>query len=198
MFNSILLVICIIPLALYVLKMRKYKFKTKEMVVIAMFSAMSYILSLIPFVRYPQGGGINMFSMLPLLLVSVLYSREAGLTAGLITGTISLLMGGYIMHPAQVILDYTIPDMALGLSDMFGKDDKKRIIFGSLLAILLNTTSHFLSGVFFFGQFAPEGMNPVLYSFIYNFSGHGVEGVLCVGIMALLPLANLRKVASLQ
>ncbi|WP_438647088.1 energy-coupled thiamine transporter ThiT [Romboutsia sp.] len=178
--------------------MKNYKFKTKEIVVIAMFSAMSYILSLVPFVRYPQGGGINMFSMLPLLLVSILYSREAGLTAGLITGTISLLMGGYIMHPAQVILDYAIPDMALGLSDMFGKNNKKNIIFGSIVAVLLNTTAHFISGVIFFGQFAPEGMNPVVYSFIYNFSGHGIEGLLCVGVLSVFPIVSLRRVAKVQ
>ena len=198
MFNTFLLIICLVPLILYARKMKNYKFKTKEIVVIAMFSAMSYILSLIPFIRYPQGGGINMFSMLPLLLVSILYSREAGLTAGLITGTISLLMGGYIMHPAQVILDYAIPDMALGLSDICGKSNKKNIMLGSIVAVLLNTTAHFISGVVFFGQFAPEGMNPVLYSFIYNFSGHGIEGLLCVGVLSVLPIVNLRKVAKVS
>lgn len=195
MINNILLLIFIIPIVMYVIKMKNYKFKTKEMVVIAMFSSMSYILSLIPFIKYPQGGGINMFAMLPLLLVSILYSRQAGLTAGLITGTISLLMGGYIVHPAQVILDYTLPHMALGLSDIFGKDNKRNIILGSSVAVLLNTTIHFISGVVFFGQFAPEGMNPVVYSFIYNFSGNGVEGLLCVVILSVLPLISLRKVA---
>lgn len=193
--NTVLLILCLIPLIYYVVSMRNYKFTTKEMVSIAMFSGISYMLSLIPIIQYPQGGGINMFSMLPLLLVSLLYSRQAGLTAGLITGVISMLIGGYIMHPAQVILDYILPYMALGLSDILGKDDKKKIIFGCLVAVLLNVLSHFLSGYIFFGQFAPEGMGPALYSFLYNFSGHGVEGILCIVILSVLPFNRLKQLA---
>ncbi|MGG7143843.1 energy-coupled thiamine transporter ThiT [Clostridium nigeriense] len=37
---------------------------------------------------------------------------------------------------------------------------------------------HFISGVLFFGQFAPEGWSPVLYSFVVN--GSVVEGNLLV------------------
>ncbi|MGG7177255.1 energy-coupled thiamine transporter ThiT [Clostridium paraputrificum] len=193
MFNTFLLFISIIPFLIYFNKMRKLKLTTKEMVVVALFSAISYMLSLIPVIKYPQDGGINMFSMLPLLLVSILYSRKVGVTAGLITGLLSLLMGGYIVHPAQLILDYLLPEMALGLSDIFGKDSKKNIVIGSLVAVLISTLLHFISGIVFFGQFAPEGMNPVVYSFIYNFSGGGLEGVLSVGIIYMLPIARLKK-----
>lgn len=193
--NTVVLILCLIPLTCYGIEMKNYRFKTKEMVSIAMFSGISYMLSLIPIIQYPQGGGINMFSMLPLLLISLLYSRQAGLTAGLITGVISMLIGGYIMHPAQVILDYILPYMALGLSDMFGKDDKKKMIIGCLIAVLLNVLSHFLSGYIFFGQFAPEGMGPVLYSLLYNFSGHGVEGILCIVILYVLPFNRLKQLA---
>lgn len=193
--NILLLIICIIPLVLYILKMKNYKFSTKEIVVIAMFSAMSYMLSMIPIVKYINGGGINMFSMLPLLLVSIVFSREAGLTAGLITGIISMMMGGIIIHPAQVILDYILPYMALGISDILGKEDKKKLALGCLIAVLLNVLSHFLSGVIFFGQFAPEGIGAVLYSFLYNFSGHGIEGILCIVIILMLPMRNIKQLA---
>lgn len=195
--NTILLILCLIPLVLYIIKMKNYKFSTKEIVVVAMFSAMSYMLSLIPIVRYINGGGINMFSMLPLLIVSIVFTREAGLTAGFITGIISMMMGGIIIHPAQVILDYILPYMALGLSDIFGKEDKRKVALGCLLAVLLNVLSHFLSGIIFFGQFAPEGMGAALYSFLYNFSGHGVEGILCIVIMSLLPMKNIKKLSKI-
>ncbi|MEG1285707.1 MAG: energy-coupled thiamine transporter ThiT [Romboutsia sp.] len=141
-------------------------------------------------------GEINMFSMLPLLLVSLVFSRQAGVTAGLITGIISLLIGGYILHPAQVILDYILPYMALGLSDILGKENKNKMLLGSLIAVLLNVFAHFLSGIIFFGQYAPEGMNSTLYSFLYNFTGHGVEGILCTVLISILPFKNLKQLAN--
>jgi thiamine transporter len=160
-----------------------------------MFSTISYILSLIPIIQYPQGGGINMFSMLPLLLVSIVYSREAGLSAGLITGILKMLIGGYIVHPAQIMLDYILCNMALGLSDIFGKNNKFKIICGCAFSVMLNVLSHFLAGYIFFKEFAPEKLGAFLYSLIYNFSGHGIEGILCIVIISILPIKRFRQIA---
>ena len=35
-------------------------------------------------------------------------------------------------------------------------------------ALVARFLSHFLSGVVFFGMYAPEGMSPVVYSAVYN------------------------------
>ena len=98
-----------------------------------------------------------------------------------------------LIHPVQFLLDYIFPTMALGLAGTFGSDTRIKRIFGPLMAVVLNVFSKFLSGVVFFGAFAPENMGAVLYSLVYNGSTAGVEGVLCVVILAIMPFDRLKK-----
>lgn len=71
------------------------------MVMIALFAGVHFCLSKIQFVQYPQGGGFNLLSSLPILLVGVLYGPTIGMTCGLLSGLITLLGGQlFIVHPA--------------------------------------------------------------------------------------------------
>ena len=153
---------------------------------------------MIQFVKYPQGGGITLFSMLPIMVLSLLYGRTAGITGGLIWGVLSLLNGAYVIHPVQFFLDCLFGPMALGFTCIFGSDKKYKIILGSLFAVTLSVFSYFVSGVVFFAQFAPEGMNPYLYSFLYNFTSAGVEGILCTVLISIIPLKRFKKEVSIK
>lgn len=189
-FLTILSAIIIIS---YLISFKNNRMSTKEMIMASLIAAISLVLSLIHIVRYPQGGGISLFSMMPVMLFSLLYGKTAGVTAGLVFGLLSLLDGPYVIHPVQFLLDYIFPTMALGLASIFGNDKKIKIVAGSLVAVLLNVLSKVLSGVIFFGEFAPEGMGPIIYSLIYNFSTAGVEGALCIVILCILPLNRLKR-----
>lgn len=101
--NYIYVALCFIPLVLYLIKLRNFKLNVKKMVVIAMFSGLSFILSKIVFIQYPQGGSINLLSSLPILLIGLIYGPVEGMTTGLITGVLGLF-GGYIIHPVQLFL----------------------------------------------------------------------------------------------
>ena len=48
-------------------------------------------------------------------------------------------------------------------------------------------------GTFFGVDFTAENMGAVLYSLIYNGSTAGVEGILCIVILAILPFDRLKK-----
>ena len=76
--NYILVAICFIPLVLYLIKLRNFKLTVKKMVVIAMFSGISFILGNITFIQYPQGGGISLLPSLPILLIGLIYSPVEG------------------------------------------------------------------------------------------------------------------------
>jgi len=180
------------------LKDAKNKFNTKEMVMVAMFSAISFILYMIQFIRYPQGGGITLFSMLPTMLLAILYGRTAGVTGGLIFGLLKMLNGAYVVHPAQFLLDYILSNMALGLAGEFGREKKSDILKGCLFASSLSVLVSIISGVVYFGQYAPEGMNIVVYSCIYNISSAGVEGLLSSIMLVLLPIKRFQKVLKLS
>jgi energy-coupled thiamine transporter ThiT len=41
-------------------------------------------------------------------------------------------------------------------------------LFGATVGIFGRFLAHFVSGVVFFGAYAPEGMSPIVYSVIYN------------------------------
>ena len=52
----------------------------------------------------------------------------------------------------------------------------------------LNVTCHVLSGVVYFGSYAPEGMSPWVYSLVYNLLTSGIEGAFSIAVVLLLPL----------
>lgn len=194
--NYILVAICFIPLVLYLIKLRNFKLTVKKMVVIAMFSGISFILGNITFIQYPQGGGISLLPSLPVLLIGLIYSPVEGMTAGLITGVLSLF-GGYIIHPIQLFLDFIIPPMILGLSGMLGADSKKKIFLGCLIVVFLKCWVHVISGVVYFSAYAKGfNMGPWLYSIIYNFSSEGVEGLLSSIVATILPIGKIKKEAN--
>ncbi|MEA3454489.1 MAG: energy-coupled thiamine transporter ThiT, partial [Candidatus Caldatribacteriota bacterium] len=84
----------------------------------------------------------------------------------------------FIVHPVQLVLDYPLPYMLVGLAGIFSNKinlKTKGSTYGWLLLAVLTGglgrfISHFLSGAIFFAQYAPEGQNPWIYSAIYNIS----------------------------
>lgn len=192
-------IISIVLMIFYVVDLIKNaRFNVKSIVMIGMFSAMSFVLYLIEFIKYPQGGGISLFSMMPTMILALLYGRQAGLTGGAIFGLLKLLNGATIVHPAQFILDYLLGGMALGLAGTFGREKKSNVIAGCLFAAGLSVLSMVVSGAVFFGQYAPAGMNVWLYSLIYNLSSAGVEGLLTTVLVTAMPLKRLEKAAKVN
>lgn len=185
--------LCIIPLIIYVFYIRSYRFKIKEMAVIGIFAALSYILSLINVIHYPQGGGISLLSSLPILLIGVIHSKEVGVTTGLVAGIFSIVFGGYILNPTQVILDYILPFMTLGLSGIFGYKNKIKLIMWSIVIVIISTIFHVMAGVIFFSELAPEGVSSLIYSLVYNFSGTGVEGIISAIVMGIFPIERIKN-----
>ena len=47
-----------------------------------------------------------------------------------------------------------------------------------------------LSGVIFFAAYAPEGMNPWVYSFLYQGTYLGTEGIVTLVIISLPPVTK--------
>ena len=196
--NTIMLIICLIPIVYYLLNIRKIKLDTKTMIVIALFVAFNFILSKVKLIQYPQGGSIDLLSSLPILMIGILYGPIIGMTCGLITGILSLIGSTYIIHPAQFLLDYILPTMMLGLSGLFGCKNKRNIFIGCLLAVLLKEVSHILSGCVYFAEYAWKGWNPLAYSIIYNLSSTGVEGLLSTIVLTIMPLNKIRKIDNIK
>jgi len=111
----------------------------------------------------PQGGSVTLENV-PLLIFALRWGVRHGIGAGAVAGLIQLMLGGYVVHPIQALLDYPLAFGALGLAGTV----RKPLWIGLTLGSAMRLLCHVLSGVVFFGSYAPEGTNVWLYSTIYN------------------------------
>lgn len=125
--------------------------------------ALSVVFSALRLWTMPQGGSVTL-EMVPLFLFALRRGGKAGCAAGVVSGVLQLLTGGYVVHPLQGLLDYPLAFGVLGVAGFFTKPLWLGIALGGFLRFLC----HVLAGAVFFGSFAPEGTNVWLYSSIYN------------------------------
>ena len=132
--------------------------------------ALSTVLSQIKIFRMPQGGSITAGAMVPIILFAIIYGLKDGFFAACIYGVIQFMLGGFIIHPASMILDYLLGYGMMGLAGLFYTPTKnlKRALLGGLVGGLMRYIMLVLSGVFVWGSYAPEGMSVWRYSIGYN------------------------------
>ncbi|APM39256.1 energy-coupled thiamine transporter ThiT [Clostridium kluyveri] len=188
--TSIFALIAVIIFILFWAKVKNVKFTTQLVTQIGIALALATILKIFRIYHLPQGGSVTLGSMVPILLMALLYGPEVGFITGFLYGIITLILDPYILHPIQVIFDYPLPFMALGIAGYF----RNRKIAGTFLAILGRFICHFISGVIFFGSFAPKGMSPAIYSLTLNGIFIAVEGAICIAIMIVLPVKHLETI----
>ena len=147
-----------------------------------MFVALATVLSNIKIFELPYGGSVTLASMVPILWLSLRRGPAVGLFAATLYGVVQLAFGPYIVHPAQVILDYPLAFGLLGVAGFF----QKRPFVGVTLGAFGRFFAHFISGTLFWYIYAPEGMDPVVYSAAYNGSYMLVEFVISFYVIYLL------------
>jgi len=140
-----------------------------------------------PIYHLPQGGSISIAGMVPLIWFALRRGLRAGTEAGAVYGLVNMALGGYIVDPVQAILDYPLAFAALGLAGLF----RKYPLVGVVVAIFGRFLAHFVSGVWFFGMYAPEGMSPIVYSAIYNGGYLIVELIVSAVIIFILDTRKL-------
>lgn len=159
----------------------------------AMMIAVAQILSLLP-----TGIGSS-FSVsigsIPIILFALRHGWQKGMIIGLAYGLFKIAIGDvYWLHFAQGMIEYTLPYTCLGLAGIFAKPlesyleisnsdrPNQLIISGSFLAVLARYFWHFLAGVLYWGEFAPEGWSPVVFSAVFN----GASAIATAGVVVLV------------
>ena len=117
--------------------------------------------------------------------------------AGMCVGLIDLIFNPYVIHPFQMILDYPLAFGALGFGAFFCYK-KGHLIAGYLFAVFCRYICAVLSGIIFFGAYAPEGFNAVTWSLWYNLTYLGVEAIFTVIILSIPAARTAFKRAKLQ
>lgn len=189
---SILTLIGCVLLLIVLVKAKKIKFTPQLIARIGIALALATILKMLRIYHFPQGGSITLGSMVPILLISFIYGPQVGCLTGFLYGIITFIIDPYILHPVQVLFDYPLPFMALGIAGFF----KEKKSLGVIASVFVRFICHFISGVAFFGSFAPEGMSPALYSLAVNGPMIGIECIICLIIVAMLPIERIVNATS--
>lgn len=189
--TAIFAVIGLVILAIIFAKVRKVKFTTSIITNVGVALALGTVLKMVKFYQLPNGGSATLGSMVPILLIALFYGSEIGLLTGLLFGLLDFILGPYIMHPVQVLFDYPLAFTALGIAGFFKDKGKVQMLIGVILAISGRFLFHFISGIVFYGSYAEPGQTAAAYSFFYNLSYLGPEAVLCILVLAILPIKQL-------
>lgn len=161
------------------------KNRTKIITYGAICIAIAQILSYIKIYELPQAGSITLGSMVPILLFAILFGAKDGIIVGMVYGLLQLILGGKFFHIGSMLLDYIIAFGALGIAGFF-KDKKTATTLGALVGILGRFFCHFLSGFLIFASYAPQGQNPIIYSFIYNLTYIIPDGLFAILILNII------------
>ena len=140
---------------------------TKQLVFCAISIALAFVTSYIKFARLPFGGSITLFSMFFICFSGYLYGAKAGILTGLAYGILQFLQDPYFYSIGQFLLDYPLAFACLGMAGFF-KNQNYGLQKGIFIGVLGRYICHVLSGYIFFGMYAPEGMNPMIYTLGYN------------------------------
>ncbi len=167
---------------------KKNTFGVKQLTFSAVAIALAAVCSMIKVFNLPQGGSITLFSMLFITVIGYWYGPAVGLMCGIAYGLLQLILGPYVLSIPQVLVDYPFAFGALGISGFFsGK--KNGLVIGYIAGIIGRFIFATLSGVIFFGEYAPEGMNPWVYSASYNGSYIFAEGIITI-IVLMIPAVS--------
>ncbi len=151
----------------------------------AVLIALGTVLSLIQVYKMPQGGSVTLGSMVPLLILAARRGPKVGCAAGVIYGVIQCVIDPVVYHPVQFILDYPLAFGLLGLSG-FVTGSVAKVGAGAVIGMIGRFASHVVSGVVFFGQYAPQGQNVWLYSFLYQLSYLGMDMLIAIVVVVIL------------
>ena len=143
--------------------------------------ALSGALSFITIFTLPQGGSITLASMVPVLFFALRRGPKLGLIAGALLGLVVLVEMPFVVHPAQLLLDYPFAFGALGLAGLF----RNRPLIGVAVGITGRFVMHFVSGVIFFASYAWDGWNPIAYSAAYN-AGYLIPEMVISGFLIVI------------
>jgi len=188
---SILAVLAIIGVGglVFLKKSKQVKFTTRMIVYGSLCISLSFVLSFIRLGRLPQGGTITPASMLPMILFAVMFGPIPGIISGLAYGMLQYFQDGYVVHWAQFFLDYPLAFGLLGLAGLY----RKNLVVSTFIGGFGRFMMHFLSGIIFFAEYAPEGTPVALYSLIYNGSFLGVDLLICAAIAILPQIKNITR-----
>ena len=166
----------------------KGKISIKQLTVSALCLALAFVLSNVKLFKLPMGGSVTFFSMFFITFIGYLYGPRVSLSAAFAYGLLQMIVDPYIISVPQLLCDYILAFTALGVAGFFF-EKKNGMVVGYLAGIFGRFVFSSLSGIIFFADYAPENMNPIVYSVLYNGSYIAAEGIITI-VVLLIPAVH--------
>ncbi|MBU3193633.1 energy-coupled thiamine transporter ThiT [Clostridium algidicarnis] len=182
-----LTLLVVLAIAIVFVYISKVKLTTRTIIHVGIAIALAIVLKMFRIMQMPMGGSVTLGSMIPIIFIAYVYGPRVGYLTGMLFGVMDLLLGAYVVHPMQLLLDYVLAFGVLGVAGYF----KNNISIGALVAIALRFLCHIASGVIFFSSYAGE-QNALVYSILYNGTYLLPEAIIAMIILAVLPTKRLR------
>lgn len=169
---------------------------TSQIAMVAVFAALTLVFNFagdfIPFLDMPQGGSIEIETIMLFFASYVLGCKLGGLT-GIIYWILAFItnQASYFLNVPQYLLDYIIPILFCSASSLlmfdFIRNKTLRIEVAIVISMVVKTLCNVLSGVYFY---FPEGevagsLGSWIYSLQYNIPYNLVTMIIC---MILVPI----------
>ena len=184
----VLAVALLLLVSYFINKDGRFKISIKQMTVSALCLALAFVLSNIKLFKLPMGGSVTVFSMFFVTFIGYLYGPRVSLSAAFAYGLLQMIVDPYIISVPQLLCDYILAFTALGVAGFFF-EKKNGMVVGYLAGIFGRFVFSSLSGIIFFADYAPENMNPVVYSVLYNGSYIAAEGIITI-VVLLIPAVH--------
>ena len=189
----VILILALLGIAMCFIRKRSKKMTVKQLAFCAVSIALGTVLSYIKVFSFPTGGSITLLSMLIVCLPGYWFGLGAGIMTGVAYGVLQMLIDPYILYPMQLVMDYLLAFGALGLAGLFARR-KGGLIPGYITGVLGRYVFAVLSGWIFFGMYAWEGWNPLLYSVVYNGIYIFAEAIVTIVILLLPPVKKAMEI----
>lgn len=163
---------------------KNIKFSTKQLTYSAVALALAVVCSMIKFANLPMGGSCTLCSMLFVTLIGYWFGPYVGLTSAFAYGLLQFIIEPVFYTIPQMFLDYLLAFGALGLSGFFS-DRKHGLQLGYITGVIGRYIFTVISGVVFFGAYAPEGTPAIVYSLGYNATYIVPEAVVTLIIISI-------------
>ncbi len=164
--------------------MNQKKSHTLFIVEVAIFTALAYLLDFLANILslkiWPQGGSISI-AMVPIFIMAYRWGIKGGILSGFLLGLLQFILGySQIYTLLQGFIDYFVAFTAVGLAGVFSAQLKQALnenqkgkwmtyaVLGAFLGSVVRYLCHVVSGIVFFGEYAPKGQPVAIYSILYN------------------------------